>query len=306
MKKILVVYYTQSGQLRRILAALLRPLEASGKASITYEELRPKTAHPFPWKPFTFMDVQPESVLEVPQELELPGFDPAEDYDLIVLAYQVWFLSPSIPINSFLGSAVARRCMKDRPVVTVIGCRNMWLMAQERVKQRLNDLSARLVLNLPFIDRAPNAVSVFTIVAWMLTGRQNYFRTLPRAGVSDADIAGAARAGEAILEFLELPADRRPPDLFARIPAEVDPRLIGVEKRARKIFEVWARLIRSRGAPGNRSRNLWVRVFMVYLVLVIAIIFPLTYVVYRIQRIVNSKGLRDEVRYFSGAQAPDQ
>lgn len=300
MKKVLVVYYTQSGQLLDILRSLLRPLEESGKVSLTYEELRPRPAYPFPWTPLKFMDVQPESVLEIPQELDPFRFDPDESYDLIVLAYQVWFLSPSIPINSFLQSPAAERCMKDRPVVTVIGCRNMWLMAQERVKRRLSDLSARLVLNLPFIDRAPNALSVFTIVTWMLTGKRDYFRSLPRAGVSDADITGAASAGKVILEYLERPAEDRPADLFDRLPAEVDPRLIGVEKRARRIFELWAKLIRSRGGPGTRSRNRLVRVFMVYLVVVITIIFPLTWVVYRIQRLLKPEALQEQVRYFSG------
>jgi hypothetical protein len=44
----------------------------------------------------------PECILGVPPEIEPPGFDPIEPFDLVVLAYQVWFLSPSLPVQGFL------------------------------------------------------------------------------------------------------------------------------------------------------------------------------------------------------------
>lgn len=298
--KVLVVYYTQSGQLLEILKSLMRPLEAGGQVTVTWEELRPRPRYPFPWKPVEFCGVQPESVLEVPGELEPLGFDPDEEYDLVVLGYQIWFLSPSIPISTFLQSPQAARCLKNTPVVTVIGCRNMWLMAHERVKQRLRGLSARLVLNLPFGDRAPNFVSLFTIVAWMFSGKQDYFKALPRAGVSRKDIDGASRFGALIRDYLLEPAGSREATLFEKCPAEVDPRLIGVEQAGRRVFTLWARLIRSRGKPGERKRTLFVRAFMVYLSGVITVLFPLTYVVYRIRKLVNPGGIRRDVAYFSG------
>jgi len=300
MKKVLVIYFTQSGQLLEIVKSLVHPLEDSDQVSVTYEELRPEPPYPFPWKPLEFFDVQPESVEEIPSALKAFRFDSEEDYDLIVLAYQVWFLSPSIPISSFLRSPAAARCLKDRPVVTVIGCRNMWLMAQEQVKQRLSALSARLILNLPFVDRAPNVVSLFTIVAWMFSGKRDYFRSLPRAGVAPEDIDGARSHGAVLAEYLHRPPEDRQTTLFEQCPAEVDARLIGAEKAGRRVFKIWARLIRSRGRPGDRARTPLLRVFIVYLALVITVLFPITYLVYRIRRVVSSRKLREEVEYFSG------
>ena len=55
-------------------------------------------------------------------------------YDLIVFGHQVWYLSPSIPINSFLQNNISKKLFENTPVVTVIGCRNMWIMAQEKIK----------------------------------------------------------------------------------------------------------------------------------------------------------------------------
>jgi hypothetical protein len=304
MKKVLVVYYTQSGQLLEILRSVMRPLEESGRVSVTYEELRPVPKFPFPWKPLEFFGVQPESVLEIPGELEPFRFDPQEDFDLIVLGYQIWFLSPSIPVNAFLCSAAAARCLRDKPVVTVIGCRNMWLMAHEQVKRRLRELSARLVMNLPYGDRAANLVSLVTIVAWMFSGKQDYFKSLPRAGVSRQDIDAAGRDGSVLLQYLLEGTEQQPATLFEQCPAEVDPRLIGVERAGRRVFTIWAKLLRSRGAPGDRSRTLWVRAFMVYLTLVLTLLFPLTYLVYRVQKLVNPKALQRKVAYFSG-RSPD-
>jgi hypothetical protein len=80
----------------------------------------------------------------------------------------------------------------------------------------------------------------------------------------------------------------------------VDARLIGVEQAGRRVFTLWARLIRSRGKPGERKRTLFVRAFMVYLSGVITVLFPLTYVVYRIRKLVNPGGIRRDVAYFSG------
>ena len=43
---------------------------------------------------------------------------------------------------------------------------------------------------------------------------------------------------------------------------------------------------------------------MVYLVVVLTLIFPLSYLVYRIQKLLNPKGLQRKVAYFSG-RSPD-
>ena len=42
MKKVLVVYYSQSGQLKEILDSTLAPLREADHVSIEYEEIKPK------------------------------------------------------------------------------------------------------------------------------------------------------------------------------------------------------------------------------------------------------------------------
>src|SRR5262249_37537821 len=136
---------------------------------------------------------------------------PDADYDLIILAYQVWFLSPSLPTAAFLKSETAKRVLKGKPVITLIGCRNMWLMAQERVKERLVELCARLVDNVVLSDSAHSAFTFVSTPIWMLTGARGPFLNglIPAAGVSQKDIAACERFGRAIAA--QLPS-RRPDD----------------------------------------------------------------------------------------------
>ena len=61
--RILVLYYSQSGDVTRAVNAFVEPLAASG-AGIVWENLRPKTAYPSPWRSLTrFFGVMPDCVL---------------------------------------------------------------------------------------------------------------------------------------------------------------------------------------------------------------------------------------------------
>ena len=297
MKKVLVLYYSQSGQLLNILQSLLSPLNTSD-ISVTYEAIQMDKPFPFPWSLIRFLDVMPESVLEVASPIKPPAFDPHTKYDLIIFAYQPWFLSTSIPASSFLQSEYAH-IMAGTPVITVNGSRNMWLMAQEKVKLHLSRLGAQLVMNIPFIDRAPNIASVITIPAWMLSGSKRFFSFLPQAGVSESDIQQAPRFGEIILQYLKSGDYQSAKNLSHHYPAEVIPRLISVEKAGRRVFTIWAKLIRRLGKQGSWLRIPFLLLFMVYLITVISLLFPLTFILYHLKRVLNPKALLKDVDYFS-------
>src|SRR5690606_7143104 len=132
MKRVLVVYYTQTGQQKQILDRLLSPLEADADVELTYHRITPVSDYPFPWDGYTFFDAFPESFLQLPCELE--PVDEAilqQDYDLIALGYQVWYPSPSIAFNAFRKSKAAREQPRGKPVITVLNCRNSPEMAPD-------------------------------------------------------------------------------------------------------------------------------------------------------------------------------
>lgn len=71
MKRILVVHFSQTGQLARIVRRLVAPLaDAKGEVELVEETLRPRTPYPFPWPLLGFFDAMPETVLLDPPALE--------------------------------------------------------------------------------------------------------------------------------------------------------------------------------------------------------------------------------------------
>src|SRR5688572_14168793 len=181
MKRILVLYYTQSGQLLSILQSLATPLIRAGH-TIHFEEIQPLEKYPFPWSSYQFFNAFPEVFSQKPQPLKSLSVKATNGYDLIIIGYQPWFLTPSRPVSSFLQSEDCKKILAEKPVITVLGCRNMWLGAQEKVKRRLRDINAKLVGHVALIDRSPNITSLITILRWMFTGNRKPFLFFPAAG----------------------------------------------------------------------------------------------------------------------------
>ncbi len=301
MKRVLVVYYTQTGQQREILDRLLSPLVADPEVELTFHQITPVSDYPFPWDGQTFFDAFPESFLQLPCELA-PVDDHilAQDYDLIILGYQVWYLSPSIPFNSFLKSEAAHRLLHGKPVVTVINCRNMWVMAQEKVKRLLHDIGANHMGNIVRVDRHLNHISVVTIVHWMMTGRKDaYLGIFPKPGVSDKDIAESDKFGVPILAHLKR-AD------YSTLQAEllqlgavmIRPVLVFTDKRANTLFAKWAKLIRSKGLPGANARKPWLKAFNYYLLFAIWVLAPIVGLLFLILHLPFLSFIRKDKRYF--------
>ena len=108
MKKVLVIHYSQSGQLTEIVNNIAMPI-SEGEAEVDYYKIALEKEFPFPWNKSAFFDAFPESFLQKPRKLKtIPAEILHKKYDLIILGYQVWYLSPSIPINSLLKSPEAK------------------------------------------------------------------------------------------------------------------------------------------------------------------------------------------------------
>jgi hypothetical protein len=263
--------------------SLLGPLRQTENVHIREEVLKPVSAYPFPWPLFDFLDAFPESVRLDPPAIEPLTVDADERFDLIVLAYQVWYLSPSPPITAFLTSAAGRKLLSGRPVVTVVSCRNMWLMAQETVKRLLHEAGAHLCDNLAFVDRANVLATLITTPRWLLTGRRDNFFGLPRAGVAAEDITGAARFGRALADALAEDREQtRAPMLTGLRAAAVDPAMIMSERAGHRAFRVWSGIIRRFGKPGQWQRRPMLAVFVVYLIVMIVTVVPLSLILRRV------------------------
>ncbi len=211
--RVLVIYYSQSGQLRRIIDSVLQ--DVSSELQISYAPLEPVTPWPFPWKASTFFDAMPESVVQQPAPVKaLPEHIIRGDYDLVILGWQPWFLHPSQPVTAFLQSESAA-LLEGKPVVTIVGSRNMWLNAGEKVKEDLQRVGARHIGGIVLTDTNQNLVSLLTIIRWSFSGRKEASRWLPEAGVQAKDISAASVYGKPILDAARALAEARYTDAGA-------------------------------------------------------------------------------------------
>ncbi len=284
VKRVLAVGFSQTGQLSRLLDAVLAPLQDSAAIAVTRISLQPLTPFPFPWPFWRFFDTFPESVYGEPAPIDESQI-PEGDFDLIVLAYQVWFLSPAMPAMAFLQSARGRRLLAGKPVVTLIGCRNMWLMAQERMKTELQALGARLVDNIVLTDSAHAAFTFISTPAWMLTGNKGPFLggLIPAAGISDAEIAEARRFGIAMAQALPTrDASDDSPMCRGLGAVSINERLIASERVVHRSFRLWGALLRKLGRPGAPLRRATLVLYVLFLVTMILTVVPISAVIKRL------------------------
>jgi len=299
MKRVLLVHFSQTGQLARVARRLASPLAGAGDAELVEEMLRPRRPYPFPWPAWRFLDAMPETVLLEPPPLEPLAVGADERFDLVVLAYQVWYLAPSGPMTAFLKSEEGKRLLRGRPVVTVIACRNMWLLAQETVKRLIEEAGGRLLDNVAFTDQGGTLATFVTTPRWLLTGRRDAFWGLPAAGVAEEEIANADRFGLALLNALRADRERKDAPMLAGLgAARVDPRLIFSERAAQRAFAVWSRLIRVGGPPGSAWRVPLLVLFCLYLVAMIIVVVPLSLLLQELARPLFARRLRSLQAYY--------
>ena len=300
MTRILVLYYSQTGQLTRAVQSMLAPLANRPDVEIVWQNLEPVEPFPFPWGFFRFFDTFPECVYLDPPPLKPLTFGPEAHFDLVVLAYQVWFLSPSLPITAFLKSPAAS-VLRDTPVITFIACRNMWLSAQEKVKKLLAGLGARHVDNVVLTDQGPPWATFITTPRWVLTGKKGgFWGIFPPAGVSATDIANAGRFGRALVNSLSLLKSTNGPLLAGLGAAKVNPGLVAGEKIAHRSFMLWGRLLRAIGPQGNPLRRVVLVAYILFLVSMILTVLPVSMLVRALLRHVLRERLDAEVARLEG------
>jgi len=295
MKRVLIVSYSQTGQLHRIIDSLAAPLTEAG-IEVEHLVIEPEVAYPFPWGRVTFFNEFPESVFNIPTELK-PFGTAHQRYDLIILGYTVWYLNPSIPISSFLQSTQGADILKDTPVLTVIGARNMWVLAQQKVRSMVARCGGHVVANIALVDRNPNLVSIITVIRWMFWGRRDATTILPKGGILDEDIRDAARFGPVVAQaVLQGDLSRLNESLLAKGSATISPSLLILEQRATKLFAMYGRFIISKGGHDDPARLGRVNLLSVLLPIGAFILSPITTLSTAIVSLLRKRSLQAECK----------
>lgn len=275
MKKIAVFYYTQSGQALDIMKNICQPLVSAGN-EVVYKEIVPERKFPYFWSCDNFFEIFPETRLGIPPfGIKEMDFSDVQDADLVMVAGQSWYLSPSLPIQSFFSSEQVKDYLKGRNVIFVNGCRNMWLMTIRKVRKYVFEAGAKLVGHIVLQDKAANLVSVVTIVRWLFYGKKEASGIWPRAGVSEKDMAEANRFGDAILTAVNAnDYSTLQEQLMDKEAILYKPGIVYVEKVGHRIFGIWAQFIRNKGGFEDEKRAFRRKLFFLYVFFILYVVSP--------------------------------
>lgn len=291
------MHYSQTGQLDRTVQSVAKPLQASNECEVRFLNIQPHTPYPFPWPFFTFINIFPEAVHE--KGCVLAPIDPSvvKKYDLVILGYQVWYLAPSNPITAFLQSKEAETIFSDTPVITVIACRNMWLLAQERVKNHLKRLGGTLIGNIALVDKAGAGLSFLSTPAWMFSGSKGpYPLGIPNAGVDEQEIHRADRFGNAIVNRFKNDEALDDTVLRGLNAVKINVKLIATEKIATRSFYLWGKLFLMCGRPNGFPRTLLALIYAAFLITMILTVVPINFLLKKLLSPLTKKrdsALRD-------------
>ncbi len=304
-RRILAVCYSQSGQASAVENQFLVPLRQAGH-TVDCIALKPGSPHPFPWPFWRFIDSFPEIVTQQPVALE--GWSAGSNYELVVITYPVWFLSPPPAVVSFIRSQAGRRLLHDTPVVTVTACRNMWIEAHRDMLALLQEAGARPCDHLALTDPGPPLATFVTTPRWVLTGRRDAFLGLPPAGLTQSIISGVSRYGAIVEQAIRDPGWSGEGSMLACTDAmRVDPALASSERIGKRSFRVWGRLLRACGAPGTPVRRAVLVLYVAFLLLMIITVVPLSLVIRRLIGLLapdRVRAMASDLERQPGATAP--
>lgn len=268
--KTVVFYFTQSGQALEAAKSICRPLDNS-EDTVIYKPIVSQKPYPFPWSSESFYGIFPETRLGLPPiGIETFNYDDILDADLVMVVGQSWFLSPSVPLQSFFTHPQVIEYLNGRDVVFVNACRNMWLNTLYRIKDYIKNANARLVGHIVLQDKTPNLISVITIIRWLVYGKKTS-RFLPPAGVSQDDLKNAEVFGEIIKGT---PRNILQKKLLESGAIDYKPSVLFVEKVGHRMFGLWAKFIRKKGEYGNPKRKFRIKLFNIYLMIVLFLVSP--------------------------------
>jgi hypothetical protein len=274
-----VLEYSQSGDVTKVADAFTRPLHRPG-VEVHRESLQPLTPYPYPWGSMgRLFSIFPECFVGPPDPLQPLTLQPDDRFDLVVLAYQVWHLAPSIPIQAFFQTAQVR-VLKNTPAITLCICRSMWHSASETMKQLLRDAGAIHLDNVVITHPGPAFSTFVSVPRALLWGRRDrLWGIFPPADLSPSDLERAERLGNVVAAHLDDVHPGSPSLLAGQGAVEVKRRSIVPELMGRFLYRHSARVVARITSRGSFQRQIAIYACLTWMMLVILFGIPLCIVV---------------------------
>ena len=194
--RVLIVYYTLTKQVGRVVDAMAKEFEARGcevtKAMIEFTDERwvPKLSQ-FPMKrPMAqIATILPAQLRHKTGEIRIPPEAQAGDYDLVLIASPTWWFQTCMPIRSYLESPAAKVILDGKPFATVSISRRYYGINLGQQRKLAEKNGGRFTDKTHFVA-AGGQVKSMLVVARIHEARR---ATGARHGAEDAAAESAAR-----------------------------------------------------------------------------------------------------------------
>lgn len=260
MKRILVLFYSQTGQLKEILKKVFSKLASDNH--IDYLEIKaPQITFPLNWQ--SMFDLFPESVLQIPCEIAYDMPD-NNQYDAVVLGFQTWFLNLSLPMLAFTQTEDFIKLVENRNVYLLMDCRNSWRNSMNYMERKVISLGGYIKGKYVFGSVGGNFIGSISILHWFFTGNKKMC-FFPEPGVPQTVIDQCSEYGKYLFSSKnENQVVKYPINSTHFMP-------LGIENYALDKFRKWAIYITS----DSRYRKRRLVYFRTWLISTIIVISPL-------------------------------
>ena len=184
-------------------------------------------------------------------------------------------MSPSIPFWSFLEDNKTNEFLKNKNVITLLGVRNMWVNAHNKVRNKFKELNVNHIGNIVLADKNTNLVSVLTVAKYMFTGVKKYYKILPPYGVTQKQLIDAQKYGDIIKKAVEKDDySKLQEQIYENNGVFIKFAIATIEMGGGKAFKKWAKFVLKKGSVKNPARKKRLKGFEIYLYVVLFSISP--------------------------------
>ena len=200
-RRVLVIYYSLSGQTRAVLDEMAERLQLAGHR-VDFAPVRavggdyrlPYSKWRFFWEwALAWLGV----AIRVPvHPLALP--EGSAPYDLILLGHQPWYLDTAIPMASWLETDEVA-LFAGKKVISVMTARTLWQRAYRRAAERIEAAGGEIIDNFVLRNLSPMPANMPITLHFLFEGHDETpkaLRRLGRFGVGASGRCAARRYGD--------------------------------------------------------------------------------------------------------------
>jgi menaquinone-dependent protoporphyrinogen IX oxidase len=175
--RVLLLYYSYSGQARRVLEAAGEVFRERGcdvqEAEIEFTDQR----YAERFSRFPMRRVWPDMLSVLPAqkrgdtgEIRTPDTVRNGDYDLICIGSPTWWQTVSMPMRSFLKSKEARKLLAGKPFAVFVVCRQFWQENLTAVRELAEQQGGRYVDGIHFTYPGDQLRSMLSLTSYLGSG----------------------------------------------------------------------------------------------------------------------------------------